>query len=169
MSYGNTLVSFFFFFFFFCLPKCATNYFEDYSCDFVKRKEDIGRKEKDLQTKENKELKLAQLEERIKLLTERKDLDDKILKLEKQASLLVDKTEKNKMKPIVKVPQNHAPSYKRKERNIWKSSKNLRGMILWLGVGATLVRKQRGRTIFGLKMIAKTFQALFGRNEGMIL
>nr|XP_047131048.1 uncharacterized protein LOC124810356 isoform X2 [Hydra vulgaris] len=30
---------------------CATNYFEDYSCDFVKRKEDIGRKEKDLQTK----------------------------------------------------------------------------------------------------------------------
>ena len=42
---------------------------------------------------ENKELKLGQLEERIKLLTERKDLDDKILKLEKQASLLVDRTE----------------------------------------------------------------------------
>lgn len=69
---------------------CASNYLDHYSCDFVTRKKDT---DLDIIKKEveNKELKLVELEERIKLLKERQDLEDKILELEKQASLLVNR------------------------------------------------------------------------------
>ncbi|XP_065667008.1 uncharacterized protein LOC105849202 isoform X8 [Hydra vulgaris] len=77
------------------------NYEEDYSCDFVKRKVDVVKKDLNLKDMdilntefdldiikkqvENKELKLAQLQERIKLLAAKKDLDKKILDLDDSA------------------------------------------------------------------------------------
>ncbi|XP_047127941.2 uncharacterized protein LOC105849202 isoform X9 [Hydra vulgaris] len=71
------------------------NYEEDYSCDFVKRKVDVVKKDLNLKDMdilntefdldiikkqvENKELKLAQLQERIKLYKKILDLDDSAL------------------------------------------------------------------------------------------
>ncbi|XP_065674672.1 uncharacterized protein LOC136091257 isoform X2 [Hydra vulgaris] len=63
---------------------CASNYFEDNSCDFVARKKNI---DLDIIKKENEKKEL-------KIVTERNTLDDKILDLEKQASLLDSETVK---------------------------------------------------------------------------
>ncbi|XP_065666981.1 uncharacterized protein LOC105849202 isoform X4 [Hydra vulgaris] len=95
------------------------NYEEDYSCDFVKRKVDVVKKDLNLKDMdilntefdldiikkqvENKELKLAQLQERIKLLAAKKDLDKKILDLVEESEAESNDNDSALSVPVVPV------------------------------------------------------------------
>ncbi|XP_065661701.1 uncharacterized protein LOC124809870 isoform X3 [Hydra vulgaris] len=111
---------------------------------------DIFQKELDLdliqKEVENKELKLAQLEERIKLMAAKKELDKKILVLENQALLLeksaLPETTSSDVEPKVEVPPALLPLEKELTWNdfmAWRRThlgpKTRRAFHFWIGNG----------------------------------